>query len=148
MGSRNACEHGTYFAKLTKRYCPLCTFRKSTPRKDKRGVDLVSDALPFGRLWYGRPNAVSNAIGYAMHRSLSHHAIIRVYDDAGNVIETRTCMDCRLGFKTTGKLCRQQTIVIPGCGGFTETKGNAVVTFHLFQCRNFRIPGVSIFRNL
>jgi hypothetical protein len=34
------------------------------------------------------------------------------------------------------------------CGGFTETKGNAVVTFYLFQCRNFRIPGVSIFRNL
>ena len=23
------------------------------PRKDKRGVDLISDALPFGRLWYG-----------------------------------------------------------------------------------------------
>jgi hypothetical protein len=26
------------------------------PRKDKRGVDLISDALPFGRLWYGEPN--------------------------------------------------------------------------------------------
>jgi len=23
------------------------------PRKDKRGVDLISDVLPFGRLWYG-----------------------------------------------------------------------------------------------
>jgi hypothetical protein len=22
------------------------------PRKDRRGVDLISDALPFGRLWY------------------------------------------------------------------------------------------------
>ena len=22
------------------------------PRKDKHGVDLISDALPFGRLWY------------------------------------------------------------------------------------------------
>jgi hypothetical protein len=29
------------------------------PRKDKRGVDLISDALPFGRLWYGEPNAIS-----------------------------------------------------------------------------------------
>jgi hypothetical protein len=29
------------------------------PRKDKRSVDLISDALPFGRLWYGEPNAVS-----------------------------------------------------------------------------------------
>jgi hypothetical protein len=52
-------------------------------------VDLISDALPFGRLWYGEPNAVSNAIGYAMHRSRSHYAVIRVYDDAGNVIETQ-----------------------------------------------------------
>ena len=32
------------------------------PRKDKRGVDLLSDALPFGRLWYGELNAVVNAI--------------------------------------------------------------------------------------
>jgi hypothetical protein len=22
------------------------------PRKDRRGVDLISDALPFGGLWY------------------------------------------------------------------------------------------------
>jgi hypothetical protein len=58
------------------------------PRKDKRGVDLISDALPFGRLWYGEPNAVSNAIGYAKHGSRSHDALIRVYDEAGNVIET------------------------------------------------------------
>jgi hypothetical protein len=58
------------------------------PRKDHRGVDLISDALPFGRLWYGEPNAASNAIGYAQHRSRSHRAVIRVYDDAGDVIET------------------------------------------------------------
>ena len=30
-------------------------------RKDHRGVDLISDALPFGRLWYGEPDAVTNA---------------------------------------------------------------------------------------
>jgi hypothetical protein len=53
-----------------------------------RGVDLISDVLPFGRLWYDEPNAVANAIGYAEHRSRSHDAVIRVYDQAGNVIET------------------------------------------------------------
>jgi hypothetical protein len=58
------------------------------PRKDRRGFDLISDALPFGRLWYGGPNAVSNAIGYAMHDSRSADAVIRVYDAAGNVIAT------------------------------------------------------------
>jgi hypothetical protein len=59
------------------------------PREDKRGVDLISDALPFGGLWYAGPNAIENAIGYALHRSRSHDAVIRVYDAAGNVIETR-----------------------------------------------------------
>jgi hypothetical protein len=58
------------------------------PRNDNRGVDLISDALPFGALWYGEPNAIANAIGYAKHRSRSHRAVIRVYDGAGNVIET------------------------------------------------------------
>jgi hypothetical protein len=58
------------------------------PRRDKNGVDLLSDALPFGRLWDGEPNAIANAIGYAKHRSRSHRAVICVYDDAGNVIAT------------------------------------------------------------
>ena len=58
------------------------------PRKDRRGFDLISDELPFGRLWDAGPDAVSNAIGYAKQCSRSHDAVIRVYDDAGNVIET------------------------------------------------------------
>src|SRR4030095_11089472 len=33
------------------------------PRKDHRGFDLISDALPFGRLWYTQ---VSHAMGYAV----------------------------------------------------------------------------------
>ena len=55
------------------------------PPSDKRGVDLISDVLPFGRLWYVEPNAVSNAISnvidYAKFRSRSHDAAIRVYDE-------------------------------------------------------------------
>ena len=59
------------------------------PRNDHRGADLISDALPFGRLWYGEPDAVNNAIGYAKFFSRSHDAVIRVYDEAGNVIDTQ-----------------------------------------------------------
>jgi hypothetical protein len=55
------------------------------PRRDKRGFDLISDALPFGGLWYTQ---VSDAIGYAEFYSRSHDAVIRVYDERGNVIET------------------------------------------------------------
>jgi len=36
-------------------------------------------------LWYDTPD---NAIGYPMHDSRSADAVIRVYDDAGNVMET------------------------------------------------------------
>ena len=55
------------------------------PRRDKRGVDLISDVLPFGSLWYTKPD---NAVSYAAFFSRSHDAVIRVYDAAGNVIET------------------------------------------------------------
>jgi len=57
------------------------------PRADKHGFDLSGDTLPYSPLWYGEPNAAGNAIGYAKHRSRSHHTVTRVYDDAGNVIE-------------------------------------------------------------
>jgi hypothetical protein len=39
-------------------------------------------------LWYGEPDAIHNAIGYARFRSRSHDAVIRVYDETGKVIET------------------------------------------------------------
>lgn len=55
------------------------------PRKDHGGVDLISDKLPFRRLWY---TDVSDAVDYAKFYSRSHHTVIRVYDSAGNVLET------------------------------------------------------------
>ena len=77
---------------FTAAFCPIWIRAQHVyavrPRKDHRGVDLISDSLPFGRLWYGEPTAISNAIGYAKFRSRSHDAVIRVNDEAGNVIET------------------------------------------------------------
>jgi hypothetical protein len=66
----------------------MSPFSTNRPRKDHRGFDLISDALPFGRLWYDGANATSNAVDYAKFRSRSHNAVIRVYDEVGNVIET------------------------------------------------------------
>jgi hypothetical protein len=60
----------------------LCTFT-SAPRKNHRGVNLISDALPVGRLWYIE---VSDAVEFD---SRSKDAVIRVYYAAGKVIETR-----------------------------------------------------------
>jgi hypothetical protein len=58
------------------------------PRADKLGVDLVGDALPYSPMWYHGPKAITDAVDYAKHSRRSHHAVIRVYDEAGNVIET------------------------------------------------------------
>ena len=58
------------------------------PRADHSGVDLVSDVLPYSPLWYRGSNAIRDAIGHAQFYSRSHDAVIRVYDDAGNMIET------------------------------------------------------------
>ena len=63
---------------------PMHTY-EVRPRKDKRDVDLISDVLSFGRLWYTK---VDDAVGYAKFCSRSHEAVIRVYDEAGNVIQT------------------------------------------------------------
>jgi hypothetical protein len=65
----------------------MCAY-EIRPRKFKRGVDLISDAPPFGRLWYADPSAINNAVGYAKFFSRSHDAVICVYDEAGDVIET------------------------------------------------------------
>ena len=58
------------------------------PRADKHGVDLISDALPYSPLWYRGLNAIGDAIGHAKLYSRSHDAVIRVYDETGNVIAT------------------------------------------------------------
>ena len=39
------------------------------PRKDRRGVDLISDVLPYGRLLYGEPNAIDYAQFYSRAQS-------------------------------------------------------------------------------
>ncbi len=70
-------------------------FTKCAQAKINVGIDLISDVLPFGRLCYGEPNAITNAIGYAKFYSRSHDAVIRVFDDAGNVTETHDAGDFR-----------------------------------------------------
>jgi hypothetical protein len=49
------------------------------PRKDKRGVDLISDALPFSQLFWRSQGNSQNAIDYTKFYSRSHNAVIRVY---------------------------------------------------------------------
>ena len=58
------------------------------PRKNRDGFDLISDRLRFGPIWYAGPDAVRYAVVYAKYRSRSHRAIIRVFNEEGNVTET------------------------------------------------------------
>jgi hypothetical protein len=66
-------------AVFTSRALPLVC-----PQPDKRKISRLADVCA-DRL---QPNAISNAIDYAKFYSRSHDAVIRVYDEAGNVIQT------------------------------------------------------------
>jgi len=63
-------------------------FYEIRPRADKRGVDLISDAIPYSPLWYRGSNAIKDALDHARFFSRSHDAVVRVYDEAGNEVET------------------------------------------------------------
>jgi hypothetical protein len=60
------------------------------PRKDRDGFNLISDRLRRGPIWYAGPDAVRTAVAFATYcsRSRSHRAIIRVFNEGGNVTET------------------------------------------------------------
>jgi hypothetical protein len=49
---------------------------------------FIVQSIRCWRLVCACPMVVANAIGYAKVGSRSHRAVIRVYDDAGNAIET------------------------------------------------------------
>jgi hypothetical protein len=56
------------------------------PSKHRRTFDLISNVLPFGRSG-GYVDAAA-AVRQAKSYSGSHAFVIRVYDEAGNVVET------------------------------------------------------------
>jgi hypothetical protein len=39
-------------------------------------------------MWYRGPKAITDAIDHAKFYSRSHNSVIRIYDEAGKVIET------------------------------------------------------------
>jgi hypothetical protein len=54
---------------LRKKYEWRYNLRDSAARADRRGFDLISDALPFGKLWY---DDVEAAASFAEFYSRSH----------------------------------------------------------------------------
>jgi hypothetical protein len=56
------------------------------PRRDRRGFDLISDALPFGKLWYDDAKA---AASYAEFYSRSKAIELQFFNERGKLIETR-----------------------------------------------------------
>ena len=56
------------------------------PSKYRSTFDLISNVLPFGRS--GAFLAAATAVRQAKSYSGSHPAVIRIYNDTGNVIET------------------------------------------------------------
>ena len=59
------------------------------PRKDREGIDLISELFRYGPIWYAGPDAVRYAIAYAKYRShsRSQRAIIRVLDHSCALVQ-------------------------------------------------------------
>jgi len=55
---------------------------KVRPRNNKRGLDLISDALPFGRLWYAWANATATQCKIGNHKS----KIVKIVAELGSSI--------------------------------------------------------------
>ena len=55
------------------------------PRVGSSGFELISDALPQGRLTFEKQRVAS---GYARLHSASHPLVIRIFDAAGNLLAT------------------------------------------------------------
>jgi hypothetical protein len=64
------------------------TGRSALPETDFDWIEIGDQNNAHGTLWYAEPDAIRNAIDYAKFYSRSHDAVIRVYDEAGNVIDT------------------------------------------------------------
>jgi len=78
---------GRYRLIATQRKKVVVTIYEIRPRADGRGCNLISEVLRFGRLWFTGSNAITNAIKFAKFNSRSRDAVIRVYDEAGVVID-------------------------------------------------------------
>ena len=95
-------------------------------RSDKRGVNLISDALPYSPLWYRGPNAIRDAIGHAKFSSRSHDAVIRVFDGAGNVIETHEQTGDLFKSPTSASASPATPSSVPAKSGSAETTAPAL----------------------
>ena len=79
---------GNANSRMERSATPVQDVYEIRPRKNRDGFDLISDRLRVGPIWYAGPDAVRYAVAYAKYRARSHRAIIRVFNEAGNVIET------------------------------------------------------------
>jgi hypothetical protein len=63
------------------------------PRKDRRGLDLISERLPLGVLWFEGADAIEDAVNYARAFSYPRPAIIRVLNESGIFAVTLESVD-------------------------------------------------------
>jgi len=86
-------KHNTYGSHVSRTEQPWIDGRprpyEVRPRKDREGIDLISDCFETARSGMQGPTRSRYAIAYAKYRShsRSQRAIIRVLDDSGAVVQ-------------------------------------------------------------
>jgi hypothetical protein len=83
-------------------------FYEIRPRKDRRGIDLISERLPLGVLWFEGADAIEDAVNYAKRFSYPHAAIIRVLNASGTLTMTlELADDFSRAVNTSGRLSQR-----------------------------------------
>jgi hypothetical protein len=93
---------------------PLIRLRSHTA-KDKRGFDLISDALAFGRLWYGELDAINSGALKGIKRCSAAFA-------AGDSHFGQRGTGKVLYVPSSGALPKQATFLWADCSIFLRTK--------------------------
>ena len=68
-------------------------FTKFDHGRNQRRIDLISERLPLGVLWFEGADAIDEAVNYAKWFSYPHPAIIRVWNDSGTLAVTLELAD-------------------------------------------------------
>jgi hypothetical protein len=94
---RNAFQEKKCWSPMVFRFCKTMSSSQHVyeirPRKDGRGLDLISERLPLGVFWFEGADAIGDAVNYARALSYPHPAIIRVLNESRTFAVTLESVD-------------------------------------------------------
>jgi hypothetical protein len=115
------------------------------PRNDKRSVDLISDVLPFRRLWYAEPNAVviRDKFGIFCSMECRNNRAHPGFCNACVAATTPTSAGSNYSFNGIGAVFLGAKEPCKTCGSMVRSQWFCVFFIPLFRVGKFRVKYVA-----